>query len=154
MMYDITALESTTRLANLLAPQVRRGDVLALWGEIGVGKTTFVRFFLQALGCTDRVVSPTYTYVQSYLTAVGQIFHYDLYRLTTPQRVLELGLDQAMADGITIIEWPNHAGTYLPVCRLDLKLSLTQDGVRSALLTPQPEGDSRWDTLILPVIHS
>jgi tRNA threonylcarbamoyladenosine biosynthesis protein TsaE len=114
---------ATAQLARRLADVARPGDLIALHGTLGMGKTAFARAFIRHLaGAEEEVPSPTFTLVQSYDTAVGTIWHFDLYRLTRPEDVWELGLEDALADGITLIEWPERLGSSLPARRLDLIL--------------------------------
>lgn len=114
---------ATAQLARRLAEVARPGDLIALYGTLGMGKTAFARAFIQHLaGAEEEVPSPTFTLVQSYDTAAGTIWHFDLYRLTRPEDVWELGLEDALADGITLIEWPERLGSTLPGRRVDLTL--------------------------------
>ena len=114
---------ATARLAVRLAAVARPGDVIALHGTLGMGKTAFARAFIRRLAdAEEEVPSPTFTLVQSYDTEAGTIWHFDLYRLTKPQDVWELGLEDALAGGIVLIEWPERLGTELPRRRLDLTL--------------------------------
>lgn len=111
----ITNSEMETRaLASTLARKARAGTVYALNGDLGAGKSAFARGFIQTLMGGIDVPSPTFTLVQSYETAIGPLYHFDLYRLEEPDEVLELGWEDAMADGICLIEWPQRAGPYLP----------------------------------------
>jgi len=110
------------RLAELIALKVRAGDLIALSGDLGAGKTTFARAFVRAmLDAPDaEVPSPTFTLVQPYATARLDIAHFDLYRLTSPDEIDEIGFDEAVADGLAIVEWPERAGGRLHGHRLDL----------------------------------
>jgi tRNA threonylcarbamoyladenosine biosynthesis protein TsaE len=117
--------ESTTAaLAARLAPLARIGDVLALWGNLGVGKTVFARAFIRTRGRLDEEVpSPTFTLVQVYPPAPpfeGMVYHFDFFRLSAPQEAYELGIEEAMIDGISLIEWPERVRPLLPRQRLDL----------------------------------
>ncbi|MEL6257439.1 MAG: tRNA (adenosine(37)-N6)-threonylcarbamoyltransferase complex ATPase subunit type 1 TsaE [Pseudomonadota bacterium] len=122
------------RLAKLLEP----GDVVALYGNLGAGKTTLSRGVIQAL-CGDGVEapSPTYTLVQTYEAPHLSIWHFDLYRLERPDEVYELGWDDA-ASGVALVEWPERAGALLPRWRLDLRLGEAGDGRRMVL---EPHGE-------------
>ncbi len=132
---------ATAALAAVLARQARSGDVLTLSGPLGAGKTSFARAFIAALGVRDEVPSPTFTLVQTYETAVATVWHFDLYRLTGPDEVHELGLDEALIDGIVLIEWPERLGTLLPRERLDVVLQ-PGAGVDSRQATLH--GTARW----------
>jgi tRNA threonylcarbamoyladenosine biosynthesis protein TsaE len=114
---------ATGALARALAALVRPGDVIALCGDLGLGKTTFARFFIRAqLGEDTEVPSPTFNLVQTYETNVGTIWHFDLYRLESPDEAFELGIEEAFADGISLIEWPDRLGDLLPTERLEIRL--------------------------------
>lgn len=107
---------STAELAQALAGVLVSGDCLLLYGDLGAGKTAFSRGVIQAL-CPQalEVVSPTFTLLQTYSTAKeGTIWHFDLYRLKQPHELDEIGLDDALTSGITLIEWPQLAEDRLP----------------------------------------
>ncbi|NQV44266.1 MAG: tRNA (adenosine(37)-N6)-threonylcarbamoyltransferase complex ATPase subunit type 1 TsaE [Rhodospirillales bacterium] len=111
----------TARLAAVLSSLAGPGDIIALWGDLGVGKTAFARAFINELtDHTEEVPSPTFTLAQLYDTPSGMIYHFDMYRLEKPDDALELGVEDAFADGICLIEWPGHLGSWLPGNRLDL----------------------------------
>lgn len=106
----------TARLAAALARRACVGDVIALRGDLGAGKTAFARHYIRALvGADIDVPSPTFNLVLVYESTVAPIWHFDLYRLETPDEIHELGVDDAFADGISLIEWPDNAGDALPV---------------------------------------
>jgi tRNA threonylcarbamoyladenosine biosynthesis protein TsaE len=115
--------------------------VVALRGELGAGKTALARAVIQALPLPDGapaeedVPSPTFTLVQTYARRPAPVWHIDLYRLSEPDEVIELGWDEALADGIVLVEWPDRAGTLLPAARLDVELADTAAGGRTATLT-------------------
>lgn len=109
---------SLSELESLAVEFVRtliKGDVVYMVGDLGAGKTTFVRAAIQSLLAQDEAVpSPTFTLVQTY-DSIPPIWHYDLYRINDPEEVLELGMDEAFNHGITFIEWPQHmAKVYKP----------------------------------------
>ncbi len=110
-------------LAASLAPHLRAGDVIALEGELGTGKTTFARGLIAALGGVGEVPSPTFTMVQAYDTAPAPLWHFDLYRLATPADAYELGIEEAVATAISVVEWPDRLGALLPRDRLDVRLA-------------------------------
>lgn len=132
---------ATAALAASLARQAHPGDVVTLAGPLGAGKTSFARAFIAALGVKDEVPSPTFTLVQTYEAAIGTVWHFDLYRLTGPDEIHELGLDEALVDGIVLIEWPDRLGASLPRERLDIVLQPGRDAnVRRAAL----HATARW----------
>lgn len=135
--------EAETRaLGAQVAGLLRPGDVIALHGGLGAGKTTLARGLLQSLcGADMDVPSPTYTLVQTYETPAGPLWHYDLYRIETPGDLDELGWDETEA-GIMLVEWPERAGHRLPAWRLDLRLTAEGTGRRAAL---EPLGED-WQT--------
>ncbi|MEL6826856.1 MAG: tRNA (adenosine(37)-N6)-threonylcarbamoyltransferase complex ATPase subunit type 1 TsaE [Pseudomonadota bacterium] len=142
MRFELPDLAATTRLAARLAPIVRAGDVIALQGGLGAGKTTFARALISSLmGQATEVPSPTYTLVQTYDGPDFPIFHFDLYRLDDPQDVFELGWDETHI-GLALMEWPDRAGGHLPAWRLDLSLEMIGD-IRVARLEPCGED---WQT--------
>lgn len=121
LLPDLTATET---LARRLAPLLRAGDVVALGGELGAGKTAFSRALIRTLHGSDiDVPSPTFTFVQMYDLPVFELWHFDLYRLESPQDAFELDIEDAFATGVSLIEWPVNLGPYLPANRLDISLS-------------------------------
>jgi len=133
---------ATRRLGHHLAGRVRPGDVIALWGGLGSGKSTLARAFIRALTTPDEEVpSPTFTLVQQYEGSAGLIWHFDLYRLDKPADALELDIEEAFIDGISLIEWPDRLGRHLPGQRLDVALEPGDDeGERRVIMT----GHGSW----------
>ncbi len=115
---------ATVALAARLAPLARIGDVLALWGTLGAGKSVFARSFIRTRGRPDEEVpSPTFTLVQMYPPAApfeGTVYHFDFFRLSSPEEAYELGIEEAMIDGISLMEWPERVQPLLPPHRLNL----------------------------------
>jgi tRNA threonylcarbamoyl adenosine modification protein YjeE len=138
----LPALAQTHALGAAIARRLQRGDAVALWGDLGAGKTTLARAILMALGVTGEVPSPTFTIVQSYETAKLLVSHYDLYRLKSAREMDELGLDDALDQGAVLVEWPVRAPEALPPDTLHVRLSLDGD-MRSARIT----GPARWQGL-------
>lgn len=139
----VLADEAGTRSrAALLAGHVARGDVIALEGTLGMGKTAFARALINALpGPEEEVPSPTFTLVQTYERGDLDICHFDLYRLETPMDAYELGIEDAFFDAVSLIEWPEKLGTLLPDGHL--KVTLSDAGTaeeRRMTIT----GNSRW----------
>lgn len=107
--------EETTALAVSLGSTLRPGDCLLLSGEIGSGKTHFSRSLIQSLmPVPEDVPSPTFTLVQVYDTERGDLWHSDLYRLSSLEEIEELGLSEAFNDAITLVEWPDRLGPLTP----------------------------------------
>lgn len=117
---------ATRRLAEALAPCVgAAGGVVTLGGALGAGKTAFARALIRALtGDPDEEVpSPTFTLVQGYDTPHGALWHFDLYRLTSPDEVIELDWEEAVVGGLVLVEWPERAGRWMPAERLEIALA-------------------------------
>jgi len=119
---DLPDEAATAALAARIALAALPGDVIALKGELGAGKTSFARAFIRARGGTEAVPSPTFTLVQLYELAGAAVWHFDLYRLRDREEAWELGIEDAFRDGISLIEWPERLGTLLPARRLELAL--------------------------------
>lgn len=122
----LSDLAATERLARALAARAGAGDVIALWGGLGAGKTTLARAFIHARPGGDaagEVPSPTFTLVQVYELGDAPVWHFDLYRLARPEDAWELGIEDAFAAGISLIEWPARLGPLLPSARLDIELA-------------------------------
>lgn len=113
---EITAsLEQTKSLARELALAAKKGDCFCLTGDLGAGKTEFARAFIQTLAGNDiTVASPTFNILQVYDMVEPPIYHFDLYRIEEPNELNEIGLDDALNNGISLIEWPQVAEDYLP----------------------------------------
>lgn len=119
---------ATAALGERIAPLLRAGDTLLLHGPIGAGKSHFARALIRArLHRMEDIPSPTFTLVQTY-ESDPDIWHADLYRLTHPDEVWELGLDDAFAKAICIVEWPDRLGSHQPHDALHLRLAAQGDG--------------------------
>ncbi len=118
--------------AALLALKVRRGDVIALRGDLGAGKTTFARALIRALlnDPAAEVPSPTFPLVQAYATERLAVAHFDLYRLNGPDDLEEIGLEDAIAQGLAIVEWPERAEGALPADRIEITFAAGTDPER------------------------
>ena len=138
MRFELSTLDETAALAARLATIVQAGDIIALRGGLGAGKTTFARALISALlDAETDVPSPTYTLIQTYDGPDFPIFHFDLYRLETADEVFELGWEETQ-DGLALIEWPDKAGRHLPAWRLDLTFEASTK-TRTATLEPRGE---------------
>jgi tRNA threonylcarbamoyl adenosine modification protein YjeE len=120
---DLPDLEATSAFAARLAPQLRRGDVLLLEGELGAGKTELARALIRArAGASVEVPSPSFTLVQLYELPGLMLGHADLYRLRAADEVHELGLEEVWSRGCLVVEWPERASGLWPEERLRLTL--------------------------------
>jgi tRNA threonylcarbamoyladenosine biosynthesis protein TsaE len=135
--------EATGRLGARLAAQARAGDVIALSGPLGVGKTALARGFLAALGHEDEVPSPSFSIVQPYDGLDQPVWHVDLYRIEDPSELEELGLDAA-AHAVLLVEWPERAGANAWPDALALSLDFGQDGDRILTAQVPPSWEGRW----------
>jgi tRNA threonylcarbamoyl adenosine modification protein YjeE len=116
-------LEATRAFAARLAALLRPGDVVALEGDLGAGKTELTRAVVRARAKAElEVPSPTFTLLQAYELPGLTITHADLYRLADPDELAELGLEEAWRTGAVLVEWPERAGERLPGQRLTLRL--------------------------------
>lgn len=141
---DLPNLAATERLAAAVAGLVQSGDVIALEGDLGAGKTAFARALINARIGPVEVPSPTFNLVLTYDGADGLSFwHFDLYRLERPEDALELGLDEALDTAVSLIEWPDRAGSLLPADRLAVRLTITGDALRHALIDAPPDWAAR-----------
>jgi len=138
---DLSDEAATARLAGRVAREARRGDAIALSGELGAGKTSFARAFIRACGAPEEVPSPSFTLVQTYDTPRGAVSHFDLYRLSRPEEIEELGLDEALAEGIVLIEWPDRLAGFAPPDRLDIALL---PGAAPEARRARLRGDRSW----------
>jgi len=115
--------EDTQKIAAALAVRALPGDVFLLSGNLGAGKSVFARAFIQSLcGQATDVPSPTFTLVQTYDAAKATLWHFDLYRLKDPEEIFELGWDDALHAGISLIEWPERLGPYRPARAIDIRI--------------------------------
>jgi len=136
----LSGLEATRSLARRMAPALAACDVIGLAGPLGAGKTTFARALIEALaeaggtGPVGEVPSPTFTLVQVYETSAAPVWHFDLYRLEHPGDALELGIEEAFAYAISIIEWPERLGDWMPGSWLELGIQRDRDGARHAVI--------------------
>ncbi len=152
---ELESETATSALAERLAALLRPGDTLLLSGPIGAGKTHFARSLIRArlrtAGRDEDVPSPTYTLVQTYSDGDVEIWHADLYRLSQPDELIELGLDDAFRSSIVLVEWPDRLGSGAPrgALHLDFRDGRTE---RSRCLAFTSE-DPRWQDLIDRVLE-
>jgi tRNA threonylcarbamoyladenosine biosynthesis protein TsaE len=140
--------EQTERLGRLLAQLHPAPAVIYLSGELGAGKTTFSRGFIQACGHRGAVKSPTYTLIEPYELPTGKVFHLDLYRLNDAAELEFLGLEDLLAEGgVCLIEWPERASPHLPPADLTISLHHSNGARRASLNAHQPRAEE-WLTFL------
>lgn len=118
--FELPDLAAMSAFGSAIAAVLRAGDVIALEGGLGAGKTTLARAIIAALGYSGEVPSPTFTIIESYDTSALRlpVVHADFYRLKDPSEVVELGLDDYREGAVLLAEWPDHAGGFTnePAC--------------------------------------
>jgi tRNA threonylcarbamoyladenosine biosynthesis protein TsaE len=136
----------TEKLGAALARSLLPGDVVALSGPLGAGKTTLARGALAALGLEDEAPSPSFSLVIAYAPPDLRLplWHVDLYRIESPDEIDELGLDDARADAVLLIEWAEHMGTRLWADTLRLTLEPQPDGGRRLTWAAPAAWEARW----------
>ncbi|MFL2655559.1 MAG: tRNA (adenosine(37)-N6)-threonylcarbamoyltransferase complex ATPase subunit type 1 TsaE [Alphaproteobacteria bacterium] len=145
---DLYNLSATQNLANSIAPLLQKSDVIALYGELGAGKTSFARALIKKLGYKGEVPSPTFTLAQNYNLESLNVWHFDLYRILDPDELIELDIEEAMIQSVLLIEWPQRMDKCLPNNRLDIQLNYTEnEESRSAIIT----GHGHWSSRLKKV---
>ncbi|MGB1034822.1 MAG: tRNA (adenosine(37)-N6)-threonylcarbamoyltransferase complex ATPase subunit type 1 TsaE [Paracoccaceae bacterium] len=140
--------EDTAGFAVALGAGLGPGDTVLLTGDIGAGKTHFARALIQSrLLYPEDVPSPTFTLVQVYDAEGAEVWHCDLYRLTAPEQVIELGLDEAMDHAICLIEWPDRLGDMTPAHALSLSFCVDPQNEAARMLTAYWTAP-RWDAVL------
>lgn len=115
--------EETIKIAERFSEVVKIGDFICLEGTLGMGKSVFARGFIQYQADADEVPSPTFTLVQSYEGKNYDIFHYDLYRIKNAEEIFEIGMEDMMFEGVSLVEWPSKMTTYLPNNRIEITIN-------------------------------
>jgi tRNA threonylcarbamoyladenosine biosynthesis protein TsaE len=135
---------ATRELGARLAPAARAGDLVCLRGDLGAGKTQLAKGFGAGLGVTDTISSPSFVLMAEYAGRLP-LFHVDLYRLADAADALAGGLlDERQADGVTLVEWPERMGPFLPASRLDVMIEGSGDEPRTITLRAGDPGLSRY----------
>ncbi|HEX2591414.1 MAG TPA: tRNA (adenosine(37)-N6)-threonylcarbamoyltransferase complex ATPase subunit type 1 TsaE [Rhizomicrobium sp.] len=136
-------MPDTEALGARIARGLGRGETVALQGDLGAGKTTLARAILRSLGVSEDVPSPTFTLVQSYETDAFPVRHFDLYRIEDEEELDELGFDEAVDEGVVLVEWPERAPHRIPADALHVDLSVNGTGMREAKLS----GPQHWNRI-------
>jgi tRNA threonylcarbamoyl adenosine modification protein YjeE len=148
--YNIHNEAEMADLAAMLAPLLQKGDVVTLNGGLGSGKTSFCRALINALSpVLEEVPSPTFTLVQVYDLPTLSLWHFDLYRLNDEARdILELGWEEALRYGVSLVEWPERLGSLLPPSRLEIRIAFDSEKECARSVTFTPFG--AWQSRLLP----
>lgn len=128
-----TSEEETRQIARELAGSLKGGDVVALYGDLGAGKTVFAQGIAKALGIKRQVLSPTFVFIRSYPLTIKPLtfYHIDLYRGQTPQDFQSLGLEDVFTnDSIVVIEWAEKIAEILPKKRIDVTIEPINETTR------------------------
>ena len=139
----VRSLAETEEFGRRIAARLKRGDAIALHGDLGAGKTTLARAILRALGVRDEVPSPSFTLVQEYEAAGVRIAHCDLYRIESPTELDEMGMEEALQNGVLLVEWPERAPERIPAGTLKIHIDIRGESERHITLS----GPARWAEL-------
>lgn len=121
--------KDTISFAKKFAKTLKGDEIIALWGTLGMGKTVFTKAIIQELtGRKEDVPSPTFTLLQTYDTPLGEVFHFDFYRLKSPEEAYEIGIEDAFESGVCLIEWPEKIGGLLPKRAINIYFKMTDKG--------------------------
>ena len=123
MEYVSDSCEQTEKIAYDFSKQLKSGDVVCMYGDMGVGKTAFVHGLAKGLGINEPITSPTFTIVNEYYGKFT-LYHFDVYRIDDPDEMYEIGYDEYIdGDGICVIEWPQLIDDILPQKRYNVSIS-------------------------------
>lgn len=143
-MLRLADAQATEALARRLAPRLEPGFVLYLSGDLGAGKTSFVRALLRALGFAGRVKSPSFSLVESYDLSKFRLYHFDFYRFDSGQDWLDAGFEEFIgAPNVAIVEWPERAAGTLPTPDLHLFLRFGGDAASEERFVEAAAGTER-----------
>lgn len=115
MIFEVNTINETTKLGSNLGKMLKPGDVICLTGDLGTGKTHITKGIALGLGITDIITSPTFNIVNEYTTGRLKLNHFDVYRVSDPDEIYEIGFDDYIySDAVSIIEWANYIEEILP----------------------------------------
>jgi len=120
--------QETITLGMKFSTTLGKGDVVALFGDLGTGKTRFIKGICKGLGVHERVMSPTFTILREYAGNNLKVYHWDFYRITSASEIDELGFEETVnSDGVCLIEWADRVRRFLPPKRYDVHLDIGSD---------------------------
>lgn len=130
--YTTNSLDETQSLAKDLAQTLRGGEFVALYGNLGGGKTNFTQGLARALKIKRRIISPTFIIIRSYKRQKGQFYHLDLYRIENANELLNLGIEEIISskDNIVVVEWAEKMKEFLPRKRIDVHFKFLEENKR------------------------
>ncbi len=143
MVFKTITLSDKNMMNNLginLFRSCRKGDIITLSGEMGTGKTTLARGFIKEASNVDYVPSPTYTLIQTYDSKIGEIIHFDAWRINNPEEIFELGIIENFGISIILIEWPEKILKFIPDEHLNINIKF-KGNYRSAVFS----GTGLWE---------
>ncbi len=134
--------EDTREFGHQLAKQLKPGSVVALFGDLGTGKTTLTKYIGEGLGIKEVITSPTFTIIQEYRNSKIPLYHFDVYRLQSEQELLELGYeDYFYGEGVTVIEWPEKIQNLLPLEMISVHIQYGDSDQQRKYLVEGLDGD-------------
>ncbi len=145
--FNLPTEQDTIAIGKKLAHLARKGDVFALYGTLGMGKSVLARAFVQELCGNGEVPSPTFTLLQTYEAPDFDIYHFDLYRLKSPDEIFEIGVEDALYSGVSLIEWPDKMSPYLPRDIFKLEIVPQSNGRKLTITINSAEKQSRLAAL-------
>jgi len=137
--FNIQEENKTKIIAEEISKICKKGDVLAISGSMGVGKTTFIKYFIQKITKAKSVPSPSYNIYFKYNSQKAEIYHMDAWRISSELEIFNLGVLDFFQDSIFLIEWANKIDTYLPVSKLSITLEFSK-----TYRTISFRGDKKW----------
>ncbi|MBM3609963.1 MAG: tRNA (adenosine(37)-N6)-threonylcarbamoyltransferase complex ATPase subunit type 1 TsaE [Alphaproteobacteria bacterium] len=141
---ELESLATLEAILEGIIPFIKNKDILLFEGPLGAGKTTSARFIIQALvGEKIDVPSPTFNLVHTYETRDFPLWHFDLYRLKNEEELFDIGIEEALSDGVLMIEWPEKGGQILPLSTLKLQFHFGENDTRFLTLIPSREWQER-----------
>ena len=145
--YSSASPEATRRFARKLSERLQAGDVVLLQGNLGAGKTEFVKGMAEGFGVTEPVTSPTFALLNIYQGRLP-LYHFDLYRLNRPEELFEIGFDEFVGgDGVALVEWPDLFAEEMPTECLQVAIN-PGEGLTERTIQVEPKGNrftKRWE---------